>query len=607
MKRMTIVVISGLIAGGTGALAQTIPAQLLWDYPTGAGVTVVAPLPDVNGDGRPEVLAGSADNYLYCLSGGGPEAVREIWSARTGGQINAVTAIGDVNGDGIIDVAAGSQDNLVYCISGNPADEGLELWQRADSAAIHAVAALGDVSGDGIGDVVAGTAMNNLICISGAAQQQGKILWQFGSDADFWNVTGMPDLNGDGKQDCAASCDNFIYCFSGVPQNQQGGTAARPLWSAPYDAGSRVWSIAAIPDVNGDGKFDLLLGSNMDLVECLSGATGKKIWSFSTGADAFCVAATGDLNGDGKNDVLAGSADDYAYALSGASGQQLWRVKFGSTVLSAASIGDINSDGYPEAVFGSEADEVICLSGGGASKGQKLWSFTATGAITSLAAIGDVNLNTVTDVAAASTDSYIRLFEGNSKILDVELLSFHAAFAQDGVLLSWRTASESNNLGFEVQRSADGHDYEVIGFVPGNGTSALQHHYEWFDQAADQDQLWYRLRQIDRDGQNHYLPAIKVTRRLPQSLTLRGNYPNPFNSGTLISYDLPAATDVRVNIYNLNGQHVRELWHGPQAGGSQSLYWDGRRDGGAAAASGLYICAIQAGHEVARLRLSLLQ
>ncbi|HNW59108.1 MAG TPA: FlgD immunoglobulin-like domain containing protein [bacterium] len=606
-KMSSFFLLAALVAGI--ARAQSIPAQLLWDYSTGGPVTVVASFPDVNGDGRPDLLAGSADSLVYCLSGGGPDDAREIWSCRAQGAITDVEGIGDVNADGYPDAVAGSRDNLVYCISGRPADGGLELWTRADSATIHSVAALGDVNGDQIGDVVVGTAMNNLICISGAAAQQGKILWQYGSDADFWNVIAMPDLNGDGKKECAGSCDNFIYCFSGagVTQGQQGGTAAKAVWAAPYDAGARVWSIAPVADVNGDGKADLLLGSNMDRVECLSGATGKPIWSFTTGADAVCVTAIGDINGDGKMDVLAGSSDDYGYALSGATGQQIWRVKFGSTVLSAAAIGDINSDGYPEAVFGSDADEVFCISSGGTTKGQKLWSYTATGGISSLAAIGDVNLNGITDVAAASTDSYLRLFEGNSKILDVELLSFTTAVQSAGVLLTWRTVSESNNLGFEVQRSFNGRTFEALGFVPGSGTTVVQNDYSWFDEISAWELLYYRLKQVDRDGQSQYFPAVQVVQNLPGRLTLHGNYPNPFNAGTFIRYDLPVAGEVIATIYNVRGEQVRELWHGVQPAGSHSLHWDGSMTSGEAAASGVYLCVITAGKEIAWLRISYLK
>ncbi len=606
MKKFLLAATLLMIVGVVGAPAQSIPAQLLWDYSTGGPVTAVTPFPDVNSDGRPDLLAGSADSLVYCLSGGGSADMREIWACKTLGAITDVEAMGDVNGDGYADAVAGSRDNIVYCISGKPADGGLELWQRADSATIHSVAALGDVNGDGIGDVVAGTAMNNMICISGSAAQQGKILWQFSSDADFWNVIALPDINGDGKMDCVGSCDNFIYCFSGAgaTQGQQGGAGAKAIWSAPYDAGDRVFSIAAIPDVNNDGKADVLLGSNMDLVECLSGANGNRLWSFTTGANAQCVAAIADLNGDGKWDVLAGSADDHAYALSGANGQQLWKVAFLSTVLSAAGVKDINEDNWPDAVFGSDADEIACISGGGTAKGQKLWTYTAGGGVTGVAAIGDVNANGISDVACASTDSYIRILEGNSKVLDVELISFTAAVQADGVRLFWRTASETNNLGFTVLRSRDASTWEQIAFVAGNGTSALQHEYSFLDAEENWVQLYYQLQQLDRDGRSQLLPMVKVVRQLPGHLTLHGNYPNPFNAGTTIAYDLPASGRVEATIYNLQGRIIRRLVSGMQSAGFHTIHWNGRKDSGEEAASGAYVCRVSAENEWAHIRIS---
>ncbi|HPI72321.1 MAG TPA: FG-GAP-like repeat-containing protein [bacterium] len=606
MKKLLLAATLLMIVGVVGAPAQSIPAQLLWNYSTGGPVTVVSPFPDVNGDGRPDLLAGSADSVVYCLSGGGSADMREIWACRTLGAITDVEAMGDVNGDGYPDAVAGSKDNIVYCISGKPTDEGLELWQRADSATIHSVAALGDVNGDGIGDVVAGTAMNNMICISGSAAQQGKILWQFSSDADFWNVLALPDVNGDGKMDCVGSCDNFIYCFSGAgaAQGQQGGVNAKAIWSAPYDAGARVYSIAAIPDVNNDGKADVLLGSEMDQIECLSGANGNRLWSFNTGATAQCVAAIADLNGDGKWDVLAGSADDHAYALSGANGQQLWKTAFSSTVTCATSINDINEDGWPDAVFGEDNIEVACISGGGAAKGQKLWSYMIGDAVLSVAAIGDVSANGITDVASASIDSYVRMLEGNSKVLDVELVSFTAAVQVDGIRLFWRTASETNNLGFTVLRSRDGSVWEQIAFVTGNGTSARLHEYTFLDAEMEWGQLYYRLQQLDRDGQSHLLPMVKVVRQLPSHLTLHGNFPNPFNAGTTISYDLPVSGWVDATIYNLQGQIIRRLVSGLQSAGFHTIHWNGRQDSGEEAASGVYLCRISAGDERAHMRIS---
>ena len=88
-----------------------------------------------------------------------------------------------------------------------------------------------------------------------------------------------------------------------------------------------------------------------------------------------------------------------------------------------------------------------------------------------------------------------------STILPVELMYFHAAMvANKDALLRWATATESNNDGFEVQRSSDGLRFEKIGWV--NGSSAAQHlrQYQYLDRDLPAGLYYYRLRQVDLDG-----------------------------------------------------------------------------------------------------------
>jgi len=91
------------------------------------------------------------------------------------------------------------------------------------------------------------------------------------------------------------------------------------------------------------------------------------------------------------------------------------------------------------------------------------------------------------------------------------------------------------------------------------------------------------VRQEDRD------PSV------PELLTLHPNYPNPFNSSTTVRYDLPFADMVRLCIYDLMGQRVRELVDGPQQAGRHQVVWDGRDDGRRETANGIYICRLEVG------------
>jgi hypothetical protein len=75
---------------------------------------------------------------------------------------------------------------------------------------------------------------------------------------------------------------------------------------------------------------------------------------------------------------------------------------------------------------------------------------------------------------------------------------------------------------------------------------------------------------------------------MPQSYHLYQNHPNPFNPATTISYDLPEVTDVRIEIYDLQGNVVRRLFEGQQDAGHHAIEWDGRNRQGSRVGSGIY-------------------
>jgi len=92
----------------------------------------------------------------------------------------------------------------------------------------------------------------------------------------------------------------------------------------------------------------------------------------------------------------------------------------------------------------------------------------------------------------------------------------------------------------------------------------------------------------------------------PTDFSLEQNYPNPFNPETALSYQLPAQSDVRLDIYNSLGQKVRTLENGRKAAGRYILKWDGRDDAGKPVTSGVYLYRLQAGKKFARSRKMLL-
>ena len=85
------------------------------------------------------------------------------------------------------------------------------------------------------------------------------------------------------------------------------------------------------------------------------------------------------------------------------------------------------------------------------------------------------------------------------------------------------------------------------------------------------------------------------------------NFPNPFNASTLISVALPEAGEVDIEVYNILGQAVRRLFRGYRPAGVYRLAWDGRDEGGRAAASGVYLISAQMGGARYLARMTLLR
>jgi len=138
----------------------------------------------------------------------------------------------------------------------------------------------------------------------------------------------------------------------------------------------------------------------------------------------------------------------------------------------------------------------------------------------------------------------------------VELTSFLADVSGSSVMLQWTTATELNNLGFEVQRKTDQSEFEAVGFVSGSGTTTELRNYFFTDSKLANAQYIYRLKQMDFDGAFSYSEEIIVEVNAPAEYSLEQNYPNPFNPSTNISFSLAEAGVVKMAVYDMLGQKV---------------------------------------------------
>ena len=161
----------------------------------------------------------------------------------------------------------------------------------------------------------------------------------------------------------------------------------------------------------------------------------------------------------------------------------------------------------------------------------------------------------------------------NKSVLPVEITTFNGAFEKNHVKLNWTTATELNNLRFDIERSSNNKDWTNIGSIPGSGNSSSPKKYSFVDKnLLLSGKYYYRLVQVDIDGKTNSSKVVNVDVNVtPQNYYLGQNYPNPFNPTTTIDYVLPSDSYVKLTIYDALGNMVKQLVDGVQAGGSLSL------------------------------------
>ena len=202
--------------------------------------------------------------------------------------------------------------------------------------------------------------------------------------------------------------------------------------------------------------------------------------------------------------------------------------------------------------------------------------------------------NTLTKTWETGTE--FALASSNDDPLPVELSLFNAIKLETGVKLTWRTETEVNNYGFEVERTSNvkgqtSDSWENIGFVNGNGNSNSPKDYSFFDELNSSYGIYYyRLKQIDNDGKYEYSKVISVDLGIPSSFSLSQNYPNPFNPATTINFTLPVNTFVTLKVYDILGNEVAILENEEKEAGYYEVDFDAK-----GLASGIYFYNISAG------------
>ncbi len=265
-------------------------------------------LEDVNGDGKAELLVGSADGKLRVFNLRG----KKLCEITCGDVVTSSPAVGDLDGDGGKEIVFGSADGKLYVVDGRSG----EVKATFDAASpLKVPVAVGDIDGDGRDEAVFITQDGNVYVYK---YGKNKPLQKFEMDGFGYSPPVLADVNGDGKTEIiATSWRGTLYVFS--PQK------GKTLWEFSTN-GDWIFSSPLVADLDGDGKTEVLLTDAGGNLFVLDGKNGRLKLKFKLPSGAVSSPALYDINGDGKYELALVGKDGFlrVYSLNLFGGKGRW-------------------------------------------------------------------------------------------------------------------------------------------------------------------------------------------------------------------------------------------------------------------------------------------
>jgi carboxypeptidase T len=178
-------------------------------------------------------------------------------------------------------------------------------------------------------------------------------------------------------------------------------------------------------------------------------------------------------------------------------------------------------------------------------------------------------------------------------LIPVELSSFTASRVNENVVVNWITSTETNNMGFDIERRSTNNNlgWIKLGFVNGKGTTTEKSEYTFTDKNPVEGKSYYRLKQIDFDGSYKIFNSAEVDFEIVKEYSLSQNYPNPFNPSTEINFSIAKSGNATLTIYNILGSEVAKLVNGYMEAGKHSVKFDAN-----SLTSGVYFYTLKSGN-----------
>jgi photosystem II stability/assembly factor-like uncharacterized protein len=344
--------------------------------------------------------------------------------------------------------------------------------------------------------------------------------------------------------------------------------------------GGNSWTQQTIGNTNGIAGADMV-NANVGYL-CLN-PSGNPIYKTTNGGTTWTpvpIPLSGNIKGIkaiDENTVYIGSSFGTNRVAKTTDGGTTW------TPFALPAAVDVTSLDFKDASTGyvcGNLTSAVCRT----TNGGTTWS------------VQNVHLPTLAKLHVSAGDTvfvsgtYTSILRSTNFVVPVELASFTSTTISSDVQLNWSTATEKNNMGFDIERCQKSNvhgqtEWEKMGFVEGNGTSTEIHSYSFTDKNLTPGNYSYRLKQIDFDGAyKFYKLSEDVGIGLPSKFELSQNYPNPFNPATTIRFSLAKESKTKLQIFNSIGELVATLIDELKPAGNYDVTFDASK-----LTSGMYL------------------
>lgn len=432
---------------------------------------------------------------------------------------------------------------------------------------------------------------------------QGNFPWVFIPLVGAWPEMGSScDFNGDGNIDIAVA--NRDSDELSILTNDGTGKFENALF---YTGGDLPRVVIPL-DLDSDGDFDVSVTNHYSnsIATMTNDGNGEfNLLQLISVGNIPQPTISADLDSDGDADIaVANQGSDNIQILKNDGLGNLSHSNLISTSDNPVAIteNDFDGDGDIDIAVVNYGDNSfsVFLNDGAANFTHHLTEYAGPNPSCIIAA--DIDNDGDCDIMLGNYNNF-RVYL-NSNIIPVELVSFLAEQLEYGILLSWVTATEINNQGFDIERKVNG-DWQIIGFVEGNGTSSDPHYYSFTDDLSSVNGLtnvYYRLKQIDLNGAFEYSNEVEVIISRPLNYSLKQNYPNPFNPSTKIKVEIAQSGYVSLKVYDMLGNGIRTMIDEELQSGTYELNFEAKN-----MSSGIYYYELRANEFIEVKKMILLR